>query len=172
MKFKNNLDERQEEELKKIEKNGCWLAFWGLLAAILVQTVMNVGDFSKIVGEWIVFMVLTIYLLSATSKRGIWDRHFKPDLKTNLIFSAITGFICGLFVFAASCVNSPEFKLIALQIAIVTAVIVAIVAFAFLSFCAHVVKKKAEALEKEPEEEEYDEEYDEEDGYTRMAAEE
>lgn len=153
MKFKNNLDERQEEELLKIEKNGCWFAFWGLLVAILIQTIMNVGDFSKIAGEWIVFMALTIYLLGACSKRGIWDRRFKPEPKTNLIVAVIAGFLCGLFVFAASCVRSPEFVLIALQIAIVTFVIVTIIAFAFLSLCAHFVRKRAEELEKEPEEE-------------------
>ena len=28
---KSNLDEMQEQELLKIEHNGCWLAFWGLL---------------------------------------------------------------------------------------------------------------------------------------------
>ena len=31
---KNNLDEMQEQELLKIEHNGCWLAFWGLLAVM------------------------------------------------------------------------------------------------------------------------------------------
>lgn len=34
---KNNLDEMQEQELLKIEHNGCWLAFWGLLAVMAVQ---------------------------------------------------------------------------------------------------------------------------------------
>ncbi len=154
MKFRNNLDERQEEELLKIEKNGCWLAFWGLLAAILVQTVMNVGDFSKIAGEWIVFMVLTIYILGACSKRGIWDRHFKPDFKTNLIVSLISGLVCGLFIFAVSCMNVPEFTPVIILLSVISAVVVAIIAFAFLALCAHFVKKKAADLEKEPEDEE------------------
>ena len=30
-KMKSNLDERQELKLLKIEHNGCWIAFWGLL---------------------------------------------------------------------------------------------------------------------------------------------
>ena len=33
MKKNSNLDERQEQTLLRIEHNGCWLAFWGLLAA-------------------------------------------------------------------------------------------------------------------------------------------
>ena len=38
MKRKNNLDEMQEQELLKIEHNGCWLAFWGLLISMIVQS--------------------------------------------------------------------------------------------------------------------------------------
>ena len=33
---KSNLDEMQEQELLKVEHNGCWIAFWGLLAAIYI----------------------------------------------------------------------------------------------------------------------------------------
>ena len=33
---KSNLDEMQEQELLKVEHNGCWIAFWGLLAAIII----------------------------------------------------------------------------------------------------------------------------------------
>ena len=32
---KNNLDERQEQIMLKIEHNGFWIAFWMLLAAML-----------------------------------------------------------------------------------------------------------------------------------------
>lgn len=31
-KNKSNLDERQELKLLKIEHNGCWFAFWGLVS--------------------------------------------------------------------------------------------------------------------------------------------
>ena len=34
---KNNLDEMQEQELLKIEHNGCWLAFWGMLAVMAIM---------------------------------------------------------------------------------------------------------------------------------------
>ena len=44
-KTKSNLDELQELKLLKIEHNGCWLAFWGLLAVILTQ--IAIGNDSK-----------------------------------------------------------------------------------------------------------------------------
>ena len=36
-KINSVLDERLEGELLKVERNGCWGAFWGLLAAIAPQ---------------------------------------------------------------------------------------------------------------------------------------
>ncbi len=36
MKKKINLDDMQENKLLKMEQNGYWLGFWGLLAAILI----------------------------------------------------------------------------------------------------------------------------------------
>ena len=35
MKKKNKLDEMQEQKLLRIEHNGCWFAFWALIAAML-----------------------------------------------------------------------------------------------------------------------------------------
>ena len=61
---KNNLDEMQEQELLKIEHNGCWLAFWGLLAVMVIQMVMGVPG-AQMLGEWIMFMVLALYIVIA-----------------------------------------------------------------------------------------------------------
>ena len=40
-KMKNNLDEMQEIKLRGIERNGCWFAFWALLAAMMIQLVLG-----------------------------------------------------------------------------------------------------------------------------------
>ena len=37
---KNNLDERQEQILLKIEHNSFWMAFWLLIAAMLIQEIV------------------------------------------------------------------------------------------------------------------------------------
>ena len=44
---KSNLDERQEEQLLRIEEKGCWFAFWALLLSMFVQLAVfgvDVGD--------------------------------------------------------------------------------------------------------------------------------
>ena len=38
--MKNNLDEMQEQKLLHIEHNGCWLAFWALLAAMTAESLL------------------------------------------------------------------------------------------------------------------------------------
>lgn len=93
----SNLDEMQELKLLKIEHTGCWLAFWGLFAAILVQTALGNGGIQNLLGEHILLMILSIYLLVACIKNGIWDRKLKPTFKTNLLISLGTGFGMGIF---------------------------------------------------------------------------
>ena len=40
-KMKNKLDEMQEMKLRGIERNGCWFAFWALLAAMMIQLALT-----------------------------------------------------------------------------------------------------------------------------------
>ncbi|MCI8995713.1 MAG: hypothetical protein HFI30_08505 [Lachnospiraceae bacterium] len=100
-KMKNNLDERQELKLLKIEHNGCWIAFWGLLIAMLIQILGN-GGIKNLIGEWIVFMCLAIYLMIGCMKNGIWDRKLKPDFKTNVMISSIAASVMGIIWFFIS----------------------------------------------------------------------
>ena len=94
---KSNLDEMQEQALLKIEHNGCWLAFWGLLAVMAIQMVMGVPG-TQMLGEWIVFMVLALYLVIACLRKGIWDRYLKAKRKTNLIISLLAGAAAGILI--------------------------------------------------------------------------
>lgn len=99
---KSNLDEMQEMKLLKIEHTGCWLAFWGLFVAVMVQNAFGNGGFQNVIGESSVFLVVSIYLLVASIKNGIWDRKLKADFKTNLLISMGTGGAVGVFWFAVS----------------------------------------------------------------------
>ena len=94
---KNNLDEMQEQELLKIEHNGCCLAFWGLLVVMAVQMVMRVPG-RQMLGEWTVFMALSLYIAIACLRKGIWDRRLKANRKTNLIISLLAGAAAGILI--------------------------------------------------------------------------
>ena len=47
---KNQLDEMQEQTLRKIESHGFWLMWWGLFAVIISQLMMQ-ADISQMAGE-------------------------------------------------------------------------------------------------------------------------
>ena len=153
-KFKNNLDEMQEQELLKIEHNGFWIAFWMLIAAMAIQmlTYDNYTEALKAnAGEWITFMVLCIYLTGACEKRGIWDRRLKMNNKSNLIVSLIAGAVMCIFNFAYCFIRYGK-PVGSIAAGLFMGSIVFIACFGLLSLMMRSVKKKQEQLEKEPEE--------------------
>ena len=150
MKMKSNLDEMQEQELLKIEHNGCWLAFWGLLIAMIVQSfALGNMDFKTLAGEWIVFMALALYLAFACVRRGIWDRKLEMNTKTNLIVSAIAGIAMGIFnaVMVFKNYHKPVGTIVA---AVIVAVITFVICFAALSIMMKQTQKRRTAMEAEP----------------------
>lgn len=152
-KMNSVLDERQENELLKVERNGCWFAFWGLLAAIFIQMIFFGNSFSQIAGEWIVFMLLAVYLSAACMRRGIWARNFTPDPKTNAAFSAVAGAAVAVLVFAVAYMRRPDAIKACLSLAAVSAVIMFVITMIALTLSASATKKRQEALDREPEDE-------------------
>ena len=151
MKRKNNLDEMQEQELLKIEHNGCWLAFWGLLIAMIVQSfAFGIMDFKALAGEWMVFMVLAVYLAAACVRKGIWDRKLAMNTKTNLAVSAIAGL--GLGIFNAIIIYKNYHKPVGtIAAAVIIAVICFILCFVILTIMMNQTQKRKAAMEAEPE---------------------
>ena len=94
---KSNLDERQEQALLNIEHNGCWIAYWGLFISMVVQFIIyGYEDIRSVAGEWVIFMILSIYISIDCTKHGIWDRHIKMNNKAIIACSFIGGVVAGL----------------------------------------------------------------------------
>ena len=96
---KNNLDEMQESKLLKIERNGYRIAFWGLLAVIIIQQAIGIikDEPKDIVGECIILIIMCLYVLIASIRNGIWDRDSKPDMKKNILISLFSSILMGIF---------------------------------------------------------------------------
>ena len=139
--MKSNLDERQELKLLKIQHYGCWLAFWGLLADILIQMIL--GN--------IVFMSLVIYLVVASLKEGIWDRKYKPNLKTNLLFSTIGALVEGIVFFIISYRDYQNLKG-SIGIMILIFFMMEIVCMILFTVAGKIYKKRVHQLEDSNEE--------------------
>lgn len=151
MNRKSNLDEMQEQKLLKVEHNGVWLAFWGLLAVMVIQMLIYGVDIRpQLAGEWVVFMCLAIYMLIGCIRIGVWDRRFRADGKTNLLISLaaslLTGFIMALISYRSFHEMTAAFITFALNV-----VIVFVLVLAALTVTAQIYKKRLVKLEQEDE---------------------
>lgn len=146
-KQKSNLDERQEQALLRIERNGCWLAFWALLASLFIQqAVFGMGELKTVAGEWIIFMLLAVYLAAACIKNGIWDRRLKANPKTNLLVSLAAAILfAAVFAVVGYC-NYRSLPGAAATFAVLFPGLF-VVLFGALSLSAAMYKKRAKALE-------------------------
>lgn len=96
---KSNLDEMQEQKLRKLESRCFWLTWCGLLAAMAVQMlVFGIEARRMLLGEWIVFMLVSVYMVAGCIRLGVWDRHLKPTFRTNLLLSLLAGLVTGGFM--------------------------------------------------------------------------
>ena len=84
---KNQLDEMQEQTMRKIESHGFWLLWGSLLAAWIVQMMFGAAD--KAAGEWVVFMIGCIYMVVACLRNGLWDRHLSDTAPDNAVYSLV-----------------------------------------------------------------------------------
>ena len=148
---KSNLDEMQEQQLLKIEHNGYWFCYTGLLVAIAVQTILS-DDWKTVAGEWVVFMLANLYVMIGCMRAGIWDRRLRADAKTNLVISLVAGLVMATIWFFVIERRGGNVR-ISLVGAAFTFVLVAVLCFAALQLSASVMKKRQAKLNAEPEDE-------------------
>ena len=143
---KSNLDEMQEQELLKIEHYGCWMAYWGLLAAMVIQMVMRVPG-AQMLGEWIIFVIMSLYICIACMRKGIWDRRLKANWKTNLVISLLTAVAVAVLVILSNPYLSEPLDYV--LTAGLTGGFTFVLCFAALSIGMKLYKKRREKLEQE-----------------------
>lgn len=152
-KRKNRLDEMQEQKMLRIEHNGCWLAFWGLVIALFAQLIYYGPDCSnEIIGEFIVFMCLAFYIGIGCTVNGIWDRKLAPTWKVNLCASLLAGVIAGIIRFF---IVYREYQTAAASAAVgvVIGINVFVVCFILLSITLFLYKWRENRLENGDEDE-------------------
>lgn len=148
-RLKNNLDERQELELLRIEHYGMWFAFWALLISIIVQAWMG-APMAQMAGEWIVFMILCIGEMVACIRKGIWDRHFRTDWKTNLLISLVAGICVAIFISVRMWHNmggDPDLLWTIPFGALMSGAFTFVLCFILLTITMHLTKKREQKLE-------------------------
>ncbi|MCR4712510.1 MAG: hypothetical protein K5707_09445 [Clostridia bacterium] len=150
---KSNLDERQEQILLQIEHKGCWLAFWGLLAVMIIQVIKDGPADAHVAGEWVVFMILACYLGFACARNGIWDRRLKNEPKTSALVSLVAGLASGTVMFLMVFRRFPDKPVGSIAAGVFSAVVVFVICFLLLLAAGKEVKDRQAKLEQEPEDE-------------------
>ncbi len=149
---KNNLDEMQEQKLLHIEHNMAWLAWCGLLVAIVGQLLLfGPQGIQYIWGEWILFMVLCVYLAVDCIRNGIYDRHIRPDDKRSQFFLCLSASLIGAAVVAVVVYRGFD----SAKMALIFFVAVLVVCLTLCQVAMHVANKtyrnRVEELENAPE---------------------
>lgn len=153
-KLKNNLDERQEQAMLRIEHNGCWFAFWGLFVVMVVEYIaFGYKDVRAVAGEWFIFMILAIYLAIDCTKNGIFDRRLKPTMKTYIVCSLIGGVVAGAIFTIVQYRRFPEFSEIAVGLGTIMGGITFVLIFVCLKWSAKKIKDQEKKAEEAYEEE-------------------
>lgn len=149
---KNNLDEMQEMKMLRIEHNCYQIAFCGLVAAILIQIAAGHGDFRSIVGECLVLIPMSIYMTAACVKNGIWERKFKPNAKTNALFSIGGGAVVGL-VWGINSYRNYHKPAGSIALFVLVFLVVSALCFGLLTITCGAYKKRRKQLEEGQDEE-------------------
>ena len=86
----DNLDEMQKQTLLKIESCGFWALWVLLLAALIIESLLGFTP-REMAAEFFIFMLGSAYSVLSDLRAGIWDRHLKPNTKTNAAVSVVGG---------------------------------------------------------------------------------
>ena len=108
---------------------------------MVVQGILHC-PLASMAGEWVVFMTLCLYVLVREIRSGLWARHLKPNLGTNLVLSLLAGVVMavyGLFTF-------DYWNWVS---ALLTGIVTALLVFGGLQLAMRMVKGRRKELDKE-----------------------
>ena len=145
LKTKTVLDEREMQEMYRVEHKGLWAMYTLLCAAVVVQLFFGAG-LAQIAGEVFVIAVVSVLMIIAYARRGIWDEHARPSKRGNAVYAAL----CALGVGVVTAGMKRE-----VLFAVLTAAVTFLLCFLLLNLLMAYVKKRQEkqldALEREDE---------------------
>ena len=136
------LDEREMQEMYRIDHLGLNLVIVLLVAAIVLQLLLGSG-MQQVTGESVVLVITVFTLIVLYAKHGIWDADARPDWRDNAKYALLCGAGVGLL---AGAMTGSVLKTVLLGAGAV------LVAMGLLSLLMMIVEKEQRKLEEELEE--------------------
>jgi len=87
---KTVLDERELQEMYRVEHLGLWLMY-GLLCAVIIVQLLAGASVSQMAGEFAVLIVTSAVMIVANVRRGIWDTNSRPSVRGNAAYALGAG---------------------------------------------------------------------------------
>jgi len=146
--FAKKVDERQERDLMQVEHYGFWLMYWMLVAAMVIQgVIMDKGE--QIIGEWIIFMVTSVFVLAGWVRKGVWSYQSRkvPGVKSYLVYSLIAGIVGAIMGACFAYKRHAENIIIFLTFMAVYAVSIFVVSFLVFLAVGGLAQKRERKLE-------------------------
>jgi len=148
-RMKKVVDERQEQELLKIEHIVFWIAFWALFVSYIVQAVFMDVPFQQYLPELVIFLICCVGILIGCVKKGQWGFFTRPTPKTYVISSAVGsvvfGLIYGIGMYTQYDAWHDQIGLLILTAAILTVFMFAVM-YAVSAWVGRMVKNKQKKL--------------------------
>lgn len=92
--MKNQIDERQKQELFTTNHWGFLIMLYVSAIVILVQLLFMKATLMQLFGENIILLCGGIWAIGGYIKNGLWSRNnLEPSLKSNFMYSLIASFI-------------------------------------------------------------------------------
>ena len=85
------------QEMYRIEHRGLW-AMYTLLCATVVAQLLFGADLAQMGGELFVIGVVSVGLIVAYARRGLWDDTARPSARGNAVYSALSAAGVGVIV--------------------------------------------------------------------------
>lgn len=156
--FTKKVDERQEMDLLKVEHYSFYLMYFLLLIEMIIQgVILDGGD--KIFGEWIVFMIVSVFALVGWIRKGVWSYQYRkvPGIKSYLLWSLAAGVVGGILGFCNG-IKWNSGNILSLMVNVVcTAIGTSVLAFVLFLIGGGITKMREKKLEKEAIEDEDEE---------------
>lgn len=136
---KQVLDEREMQEMYRIEHSGFWLMYGLLCASVLVQ-LLGGAPMRQMAGELAVLIVTSVVMVIANVRHGIWDTNSRPSLRGNALYAAGSGLCVAVLLFVVSG---------NIAAALAAGVCAGLLCFAALSLLMHYMRRRQEKRDAE-----------------------
>ncbi len=142
LKTRQVLDEREMQEVYRIEHRGLWAMYTLLCASVIVQMLFG-APLAQMAGEMFVIGVVSVALPVAYARRVIWDIDARPSTRGNAVYAALSAVGVAVIVLGRRA-NGVA--------ALLAGIAMFLLCFSLLTLLMHYVRRRQEAQNRELEE--------------------